>query len=557
MYKEMLISIDESENRVAVLEDGALMEIYIAREERQIGSIYKGKVANILPGMQAAFVDIGLERNAFLCMDDASAILGEEDALDLKQMSINDILKMNQETLVQIIKESMGTKGARVTTHVTLPGRYLVLLPRAQYIGISRRIEDEKERDRLKAMAEEIKPPDFGFIVRTAAEERDMDDLKRDLEFLLKLWEKIQNSAKRKKAPAIIHQELTLVYKIIRDLFTPEVDRLIIDSKSEFDKVSELMDIISPKLKSRIHLFDDRRSLFEAYGIETEIEKALRKKVWLESGGYLIIDKTEALTVIDVNTGKFIGRTSLADTILKTNMEAVPEIVRQIRLRDLGGIIIIDFIDMDRVEDRHKVLNELAECMKRDRTKTHLVGLTELGLVQLTRKRVSKDLDEYLRDVCPTCGGRGRVYSLKTMRIRIEREIKKLAADSQFETILVEANPKLAVELLGWEGEDLERLEKSLGARIILRTLPDGNMEKTHIEGLAEKKVADYRISVQPGDELEIIIQDIFSGNYQNGMGVHRNYLVEVQLGGNRVGEELNVVVTSVQDNYVTAQIKE
>ncbi|MGV8119320.1 MAG: ribonuclease E/G [Candidatus Xenobiia bacterium LiM19] len=558
MYKEILISIDELENRVAVLEDGALMEIYIAREERQIGSIYKGKVSNILPGMQAAFIDIGLERNAFLCMDDASAILGEEEAIDIKQLSIKDILKINQETLVQIIKESMGTKGARVTTHITLPGRYLVLLPKAQYIGISRRIEDEKERERLRSIAESIKPDDFGLIVRTAAEFKESEDLKRDFEFQSKLWEKIQNNAKRKKAPALIHQELTLVYKIIRDLFTPEVDRLIIDSKSEYDKVQELLEIISPQLKSRVHLFNDKRSLFEAYGIETEIEKALRKKVWLESGGYLIIDKTEALTVIDVNTGKFIGKNSLAETILKTNLEAVPEIIRQTRLRDLGGIIIIDFIDMELQEDRQKVLNELTEHMKRDRTKTHLVGLTELGLVQITRKRVSKDLDEYIREVCPYCGGRGRVNSLHTMRIKAEREIKKAAAESDCEIVLALLNPRLAVALLGWESEELERLEKSIGKKVYMKVDTETHIERFYIEGLTEKKRNDMMwCTMAPGDEIELSILDIFGSNFQNGMGVFRQNLVEIHMGGNRVGEYVKAVVTSIAHNYIQAQIKE
>ncbi len=558
MYKEILISIDELENRVAVLEDGALMEIYIAREERQIGSIYKGKVSNILPGMQAAFIDIGLERNAFLCMDDASAILGEEEALDIKQLSIKDILKINQETLVQIIKESMGTKGARVTTHITLPGRYLVLLPKAQYIGISRRIEEEKERERLRSIAESIKPTDFGLIVRTAAESKESDDLKRDFEFLSKLWDKIQNTAKRKKAPALIHQELALVYKIIRDLFTPEVDRLIIDSRSEYDKVQELLEIISPQLKSRVHLFNDKRSLFEAYGIETEIEKALRKKVWLESGGYLIIDKTEALTVIDVNTGKFIGKNSLAETILKTNLEAVPEIIRQTRLRDLGGIIIIDFIDMERQEDRQKVLSELTEHMKRDRTKTHLVGLTELGLVQITRKRVSKDLDEYIREVCPYCGGRGRVNSLHTMKIKVEREIKKAVSEVECESVLAILNPRLAIALMGWESEELERLEKSIGKRVYIKVDSDTHVERFYIEGLTEKKRSDMVWSTfSPGDEIELSIQDIFGSNFQNGMGVFRQNLVEIHMGGNRVGEYVKAVVTSVAHNYMQAQIKE
>ncbi|MDQ7823252.1 MAG: Rne/Rng family ribonuclease [Candidatus Eremiobacteraeota bacterium] len=557
MFKEILISIDDLETRVAILEDGQLMEISFAREERLIGSIYKGKVANILPGMQAAFVDIGLERNAFLCMDDASAILGEDESIDVRHLSIKDILKVNQETLVQIIKESIGTKGARVTTHITLPGRYLVLLPTAQYIGVSRRIEDEKERERLKKMAESIRTSEFGLIVRTAAEGRDQEDLEKDFQFLVKLWEKIQNTSKKNRAPALIHQELTLVYKIIRDIFTPEVDRLIIDSKSEYEKVSELIDIISPRLKSRMHLFNDRRSLFEAYGLEAEIEKALRRKVWLDSGGYLIIDKTEALTVIDINTGKFIGKTSLADTILKTNLEAVPEIARQLRLRDLGGIIIIDFIDMERAEDRQRVLAELAEHLKLDRTKTHLVGITELGLVQLTRKRMNRDIDEYLREPCPYCAGRGRVNSLKTMRIQCEREIRKLAFQTPCESILVEVSPKLATELLGWEGEDLDRLEKATEKTIHLCALVDGHIEKVKIEEIQGKKAEVPLVKIAAGDEMEVTILDIFGNNFQNGLAVFRQKVMEIAMGGNRIGETLSVAVTAVHRHYMQAQIRE
>lgn len=557
MYKEILISIDEMENRVAVLEDSKLMEIYISREDRQTGSIYKGKIANILPGMQAAFVDIGLERNAFLGMDDASAILGEDVPSDFKHMSIKDLMKVNQETLVQITKESWGMKGARVTTHITLPGRYLVFLPSAQYIGISRRIEDESERERLRNIAENIRRDGYGIIIRTAAEGHSKEELKRDFEHLVKLWEKIQSAGKRKKAPLLIHQELTLVYKIIRDLFTSDTNKLIIDSKSEYSKVNDLIEIISPELKDRVQVFSEKKNLFDSYGIEVELEKALRRRVWLESGGFLILDKTEALTVIDVNTGKFVGKDNLNDTILKTNLEAVPEIARQLRLRDIGGIIIVDFIDMDNDTDRIKVLEELQYYLKKDHTKTHLLGMTELGLVQITRKRVSRDLDEYLRSPCPYCNGRGRIYSLSSMRIKCEREIKKMAADNQFSAILTEVHPKLAVELIGLECEDIDRLEKIIGKKILINANVDIHLEKFKVDSISDKNIYKYTTKLQVGAELIVDIFDVFGSNVNNGLAVHEKHLVEVQSGGNRIGERLHVIVTEIGRHCITATIKE
>ncbi|MCE1248784.1 MAG: Rne/Rng family ribonuclease [Firmicutes bacterium] len=559
MFKEILISIDEMENRIAIMEDGKLVEIFIAREERQIGSIYKGKVANVLPGMQAAFVDIGLERNAFLCMDDAvSRIHLEEEVDDFRALSIKDILKVNQETLVQIVKESIGTKGARVTTHLTLPGRFLVLVPTANYIGISRRIEDERERDRLKSTVENLKPKNFGLIIRTAAEGKAKEDLEKDLQFLLRLWEKIQDNSQKKKAPAIVHSELTLVYKIIRDVFTQEVDRLIIDSPVEFEKIMELMDIIAPHLKGRIRLYNERNPLFQAYGIDAEIDKALRRKVWLESGGYIIIDKTEALTVIDVNTGKYIGRTSLAETILRTNLEAVDEITRQMRLRDIGGILILDFIDMERQEDRNKVMKAFQEALKRDRTKTHIVGLTELGLVQLTRKRVNKDLDELLRTQCPYCGGKGRVLSDETICIKAKREIQNVGEDPKVEAMLVTVHPRIGTRLLGWEGEDLEQLEKEVGKPIYLKANPAMHVERIDIETAPTKKLMEERLfPVKPGEETELIIDDVFGVNLQNGMAVKNGNLVEILQAGNRIGQRLKVIVTLVSRSYAQALIKE
>ncbi|MHB2015991.1 MAG: Rne/Rng family ribonuclease [Candidatus Xenobia bacterium] len=557
MYKEILISIDELENRIAVLENGTLVEIYIAREERQIGSIFKGRVANVLPGMQAAFVDIGLERNAFLCKDDLNPLGDDVDVDEFKTLSIKDILKVNQETLVQIVKESIGTKGARVTTGITLPGRYCVLLPTASYIGVSRRIESDEERRRLRQMADRLRPDGCGLIVRTAADGVSKEDFTRDLESLVSLWDKIQSKSKTSRAPSLIHRELTLVYKIVRDLFTEDVDRLIVDSPTEFDKIKELVDAFAPQLSNRVHLYTDRRPLYEVHAIDREIEKALKRQVWLESGAYLIIDKTEALTVIDVNTGKFIGRTSLADTILKTNLEAAKEIARQIRLRDVGGIVIVDFIDMERHEDKMKLLAAMQEALKRDRTKTHLVGMTELGLVQITRKRVARDLEDTIREKCPWCRGTGMVPTPETLRIRTLREIKRVAMEARQEGIVVTVNPRIAMHLLGWEGEELDRLEKQLHKEIWLRADVEYHRERIEVHPITQRDVKERLTRLKPGETVQVLIEETFGHNLQSGLGLVDGVMVEVQGAGNLVGEKVPVAIGSTNRWFCQAHVKQ
>lgn len=543
MYREILISLDEREGRAVVLEDGQVMEILIAREERQVGSIYKGRVSNVLPGMNAAFVDIGLERNAFLCADDAAAHLGDEANESLRQMSIAEILKVNQETLVQVVKEAVGTKGARVTTYVTLPGRYLVLLPSAQYIGVSRRIPEEEERTRLRGIAEKIRPEGMGVIIRTAAAGRTLEDLQRDLDYLVKVWNKVQQAAKRRRAPNLIHQELALVDKVLRDLFTPDVDRLIVDNPAEYAKMRDKLETTAPNLLDRMHLYTDKRPLFEVHGVEAEFDKALNRRVWLESGGYLIIDRTEALWVIDVNTGKFIGKTSLADTILKTNLEACREICRQLRLRDMSGIIIIDFIDMDSAEDQRKVVEVLSDELKRDRTRTHLVGMTELGLVQLTRKREGKDLDAVLRDTCPTCTGRGRILSPQSLAFRVRRELLKAGADSRNEALSCVVHPRTAVELVGLEGEEIEALEREVGKTIFVQVDEDFHPEHFEVSGGRKEQLEGRVARLTQGQQARVRLEESFGINVQSALAVIEGNLVEVLAGGDRLGKEVTVRV--------------
>ena len=402
MFKEIVVNVGEEETRVAVLEDNVPVEIYIERavNQRLVGNIFKGQVENVLPGMQAAFVNIGLEKNAFLYVEDAlparSSEVNGQGGTALGGANICDILKQGQEVLVQIVKEPIGTKGPRVTIHITLPGRYLVLMPTVDYIGISRRIESEKERERLKDLASRVKPEGMGIIVRTVAEGVEEEEFRQDIVLLTKLWRKILSRAAHGPAPNLVHRDLELVQRILRDIFTEDVDRLTLDSRYECEKVLDLLDITGPRLKLKV-FFDERENIFEEYGIEQEIEKALKRKVWLKCGGYLVIDQAEALTAIDVNTGKYVGTINLEDTVHKTNLEAAREIGRQLRLRNIGGIVIVDFIDMSEEGHRQEVLQTLEAEIKRDKTKTNILGLTQLGLVEMTRKKVRPSLAEVLQ----------------------------------------------------------------------------------------------------------------------------------------------------------------
>lgn len=417
MINEMIVDVDSEEIRVGILEDKELVEIHIERTSQQglVGNIYRGKVSTVLPGMQAAFIDIGYEKNAFLYVGDAIQQKefsdDEIDYRDYAEYNISDILKVGQEITVQVIKEPVGTKGPRVSTHITLPGRNLVLLPNADYIGISRRIESETERQKLKKIAEKLKPDNMGLIVRTASEGKEESDFVEDVSFLTKLWDKIKKTESSGAVPRCIHKDINLIYRSVRDLFTASVDKFIINDEKEYLKVLELVEMISPVLKKRVELFSKEYKIFDYYQIETKIERALSRKVWLKSGGYIIIDRTEALTVIDVNTGKFVGGNNLEDTVLKTNIEATKEIAKQLRLRDIGGIVIIDFIDMNNNEHQQMVLDSLRQSLKSDRTKTIVLGMTALGLVEMTRKKIRQELSSVMNSNCPCCEGTGKILN--------------------------------------------------------------------------------------------------------------------------------------------------
>lgn len=486
MSNEILINVTREEIRVGLLEGGQVVEFYVERKRDAslVGNIYKGKVVKILPGMQSAFVDIGLEKAAFLYVadiiteiEDYAPFLEEEDksnSIELvsrrgrQDLPIEELIQDGQELLVQVSKDPMGSKGARVTSYVTLPGRYLVLMPSLEHIGISRRISDEAERTRLRSIVENIKPKGYGLIIRTASEGCTEEELKKDLEFLFLLWENIQKKRDRVVAPCLLYSDLDLAFRSVRDLMSQDVERLVIDSEDEYERIKDFVNTYFPKLLSKIDIYGDEEPIFEAFGVEVDVSRALGRKVWLKSGGYIVIDQTEAMTVIDVNTGKFVGKEDLEDTILKTNLEAVKEIAYQIRLRNLGGIIIIDFIDMERVENREKVFNAFLEAMKRDRAKNTILHISELGLIQMTRKRVRESLGRVLCEPCSYCEGKGFVKSPRSLCYEIFRKITKLARHGG-EKIIVTAHPSVAELLSDEERTGLEDIENRYGVKVIVK----------------------------------------------------------------------------------------
>lgn len=564
MSKQILVNSSPYETRVATLEDGEIKQLHIEREEDRnvVGNIYKGQVKRVLPGMQAAFLELGLERTAFLYVDDIidepfgtdvdyvdNESEGDEDSDDSdtdneetpesetdetptadskpatadgeeasaeatarptkkeakprrasrktaprgrrgrpprrekRNVEIQTLLKEGQEILVQVAKAPIGTKGARLTTHISLPGRNLVLMPTVKHLGISRRIESDRERRRLRDIfTKKIRPKGVGFIIRTVAAGKSFKELKADADYLLKLWERIQSTTGTTKAPAIIHEDLSLALKSARDSFTDEVESLVIDNPRDYDEVSDFINQFSPRLKGRIKLFRGPSQLFEHYGIEAEISRALGKKVWLKSGGYLLIDQSEALTAIDVNTGRYVGSSnSLEETIFRTNLEAVKEIAYQLRIRNVGGIIIIDLIDMENSHNKRKVYDSLQEVLSEDKARTNILKISELGLVEMTRKRTHEDLIRYLTEGCGYCEGRGYHKSRRTLCFEIFREIEKESIQNDLKTVVVFANPEVAKRMTTEESKHVRYLEERFEKSILVKHDPAFHVEQYEV----------------------------------------------------------------------------
>jgi ribonuclease G len=508
--REIIINSAPFETRVALLEQRRLTEIFIerARDKGIAGNIYKGRVTRVLPGMQAAFVDIGVEKAAFLHSSDLDAELEEEfiaeesppsdgaadsappaPAKAPRRAPIEERLKKGQEIIVQVAKQPIGSKGARATGVLSLPGRHLVFTPSSQHIGVSRRIEDEAERARLKEIVESERPPEGGFIIRTACEGLSKREIQGDIRFLAKLWTRILRKSEQVGAPALLHYDMDVVLRTVRDLFTADTQRLVVDDARDHQRILDFVDTVMPRLTPRIELYEEPEPIFDHFGIENQIAKALERKVWLKSGGYIVIDHTEALTVIDVNTGRYVGKKNLEETVLKTNLEAAKTIVAQLRLRNIGGLIVIDFIDMEDRANQRQVFDTLSEALKKDKARSKLLRISELGLIEMTRKRTRESLMQLLCMPCVMCEGRAHVKATATVAYEVLRRIQREAAlNPKLEQITVQVHPTVAQFLHKEEDRTLQTLEATLGRKITIKPaaeLGESQYEVTGVEAAA------------------------------------------------------------------------
>jgi ribonuclease G len=527
MTKEMIISSSAHETRVAILEDDHVAEVFIERERQRgvVGNLYKGRVSKVLPGMQSAFVDLGLERDGFLYVTDAIPSAEELDRLEIEEdvpaesggasaeggggrggarrggpaprrdrekgpePKIEELLKEGQEIIVQVSKEPLGTKGARLTSHATMPGRFLVYMPTVEHVGVSRKIDSREERSRLRGIVREFREQHGftgGVIIRTAAAGRPKEDIVADLSYFHRVWTDVRRKFESSRAPAVIYQEQSLVAKLLRDLLTEEFSAVRIDNEVEYRRVCELVERIMPSLASKVKLYDKEFPIFEEYGVQAEIDRALRSKVWLKSGGSIVINQTEALVAIDVNTGRYVGKKSagrLEDTILKTNLEAAKEIVRQIRLRDLGGIIVLDFIDMEEKKNRQKVFQAVEQELRRDRAPSKALQVSDFGLVIITRKRVKQSLERVLTEPCPYCTGSAVIKSSSTICYEILAEVKKISADLNGQSLVLHVNPDIARALRDEEHAVFRDLRQSVGRDIAIR--PDARLHHEQFDVMA------------------------------------------------------------------------
>ncbi|HEY1977031.1 MAG TPA: Rne/Rng family ribonuclease [Candidatus Baltobacteraceae bacterium] len=558
MASEILISSDPWENRVAILENGELAELYIEREERVIGSIYKGKVQNVLPGMGAAFVDIGLGRNAFLYVDDINKqplnIGDVEITSGHSGFTISEKVKKGDDILVQIVKEPRGLKGARISTNISLPGRYLILMPTGKYSGVSRKIDSADERNRLKGVMKRIRPEGMATVVRTAAGGVSEAELIADLGVLIRMWHGILETYKRAASPSLLHKDMNLVYKAARDFITAEVERVLIDDEEEYRKVRDFLQLLGPQYLDRLEYYNSGRSLFEDFRINDELQKLMKPKIPLPSGGTIVIESTEALTVIDVNSGKFTGGRNLEDTILKTNLEAAHELARQVRLRDIGGIIVVDFIDMSSESSRSKVIKALEDGLRRDRTRATIQSFSNLGLLEFTRKRVGKDLGAQLRGACPTCSGMGSVMSSQSVAIETFRQIRKHANGSPG-NVVAHVAPTVAAQMDFWYEDECQELAHQLDRHIHVRVDPMLHPEKARIDVGTTSKDGTHVVRV--GDEYDV---ELLSGRLPSATSaaaVVEGRIVEVENAANNAGNFARIRILDVDDDedYVMGEL--
>src|SRR6201996_8958044 len=551
---DLLISSDPWENRVAILEDGKLSEYYIERDERVIGSIYKGKVQNVLPGMGASFVDIGLGRNAFLYVDDINKTplnIGDVEITGGRSgWTINEKVSKGDDVLVQIVKEPRGLKGARVSTNISLPGRYLILMPTGKYSGVSRKIESAEERNRLKAVMKAIRPEGMATVIRTAAAGVSNAELIADLGVLIRMWHGILENYKTAQPPALLHKDMNLVYKAARDFLTPEVSNVWIDDAEEAERVRDFMRLLGPQYVERIKPYPAGAKLFADFKIDEEVAKLMKPTAKLPSGGSIVIETTEALTVIDVNSGKFTGGKNLDDTIVKTNIEAAAEIARQVRLRDIGGIIVCDFIDMSSENDRNKVIKSLEDGLKKDRTRSTIQSFSPLGLLEFTRKRVGKDLAGQLRSTCPMCTGLGSVMSPETVTISTFRQIAQ-HQNGHADHVHVAASPQVAAQIEFWYEDELNKLSEKVKMPIEVRVDPAVHPETPLVvwgDGLPELP------PVRVGDEFEVELLSTRLPTATSAAAVVNGRLIEVENAANAAGNAIKIRVIDVDGVDILAE---
>ena len=489
MDRKILVNIGPYESRAAVVERGQLVELMfeIPDSEKIVGCIYKGRVSNVVPGTQAAFVDIGIHKDAYLTLTGVENVSDGEIVKDIYKSPIQDILKVGQDVVLQILKEPTPTKGPRSTMTISFPGRYLVFMPQVDHIGVSRRISQDKERDRLRSIGKKLLPKGSGLIFRTASEGLEENVLEADLRFLINMWNKVQKKSEKAPPRTMLHRDISLPMKIARDYFKDDVEEMIVDSEDAYNAILEDCDFLSPMQRASLELYKDKTPIFEKYCINKEIERALSRKIWLNSGGYIYIDKTEAMYCIDINSGRFSGGSDLEETVFKVNMEAAREVARQIRLRNLAGMIIIDFIDMESNKHRAQVLRAFKDGFRGDRAKPHILDFSDLGLVQMTRRRTSASLEEIRKEACPCCHGAGKVLSIQTLGNRLRTQVLDEARRYDCRKISISAHKTLIDFIRGQNNQNLKELEKACKKQLVLKSLTGLDLETFKVEPILEK----------------------------------------------------------------------
>lgn len=551
----MLVSSGDSETRVAIIDNGQVTELYFDRKFKQsiVGNIYAGKVENVLPSLDAAFVDIGEEKNAFLYINEIVLDMDFEESEDMPK-KIQHILKPSQLVVVQVTKDPLKSKGARLTTFVSIPGRYLVLAPYNDGIGVSRKLSD-KERDSLRQIAREIKPKDCGIIVRTAAKLADKNTLKRDLKQLLKIWSGIQRKIAKSTKPTLINDEQPIVLRLLRDLFSDDFKTIHVDNREVKKEISRYFGNIGVRFSNiRLHVSPD--DLFEDFNVNEVIESAVERKVWLKSGGFIVIDYGEALTSIDVNTGKFTSNKNASETILKTNLEAAEAISNQLRLRDIGGLIVIDFIDMAGEKDRQKVFVKFKQCLDKDKTKTEVLNFSKFGLLEMTRKNVSDGILGTLCKPCPCCSGTGFVKSEETIKYDIERKIKTLSTKSTEKAFFIKLNTAIACQVIGQGGRNLRALENLTKKHIVIKG--DDNLPMDELAVVSKgsyKDVEEASKPFKPGDCLDLFIEETYLHNSEDALARIDGYIIQIVGGKKFIGKRVTVEIKNISKTSAVAEI--